>query len=160
MYDSHIVVTANPSNWEGDFRLWEALSTGALVFVDEMKVPTPYPLVHNDTVIYYSAFNKPEFYDKLDYYLRERELTRAIARRGYEHALRYHRTVNTVDYILRSAHVKLLTSADDEQGRRSELLKRSSTDQSICLRYHECAQVLVSNIKRKARKRKIESPNI
>jgi hypothetical protein len=149
MYDSHIVVTANPSYWEGDFRLWEALSTGSLVFVDEMKVPTPYPLIHNDTIIYFSVFNKPDFYDKLDYYLRERELSRVIARRGYEHALKYHRTVNTVDYILRSAHVKLLTVANDSGQRRSELLQRNGDDQQgICLRYHECAQLLVANIKR------------
>merc|ERR1711957_944835 len=29
-----IVVTCNPAEWEGDFRLWESLLSGALVFVD------------------------------------------------------------------------------------------------------------------------------
>mgnify|MGYP001288080589 CR=1 FL=1 len=33
MFHSKIVVTCNPDNWEGDYRTWEALSTGSLVFV-------------------------------------------------------------------------------------------------------------------------------
>ena len=32
--DSKIIVTCNPWSWEGDFRLWEALLSGALVMVD------------------------------------------------------------------------------------------------------------------------------
>ena len=33
---SKIIVTANPPNWEGDFRLWEALLMGNLVLCDKM----------------------------------------------------------------------------------------------------------------------------
>jgi len=36
MREARIVVTCNPSHWEGDFRLFEAMLSGALVFVDEM----------------------------------------------------------------------------------------------------------------------------
>jgi hypothetical protein len=33
---SRVVLTANPRDWEGDWRLWEALASGALVLVDRM----------------------------------------------------------------------------------------------------------------------------
>ena len=42
---AQIIVTCNPSNWEGDFRLWEAMGSGALVFIDEMSTPMPSPLL-------------------------------------------------------------------------------------------------------------------
>lgn len=32
MREARIVVTCNPSHWEGDFRLFEAMVSGALVF--------------------------------------------------------------------------------------------------------------------------------
>lgn len=38
MTHAQIVVTVNPGNWEGDFRLWESMCTGALVFVDPIMV--------------------------------------------------------------------------------------------------------------------------
>jgi hypothetical protein len=31
MYNTQIIVTVNPAEWEGDFRLWEALATGISV---------------------------------------------------------------------------------------------------------------------------------
>lgn len=36
MKRARIVVTANPGHWEGDFRLWEAVASKALIFVDYM----------------------------------------------------------------------------------------------------------------------------
>ncbi len=33
MYRARIIVTVNPSGWEGDFRFMEALASGALIFV-------------------------------------------------------------------------------------------------------------------------------
>lgn len=41
MRRAQIVVTSNPGDWEGDFRLWEAMATKALVFVDYMYVSDP-----------------------------------------------------------------------------------------------------------------------
>ena len=38
MTHAQIVVTVNPGMWEGDFRLWESMCTGALVFVDAIMV--------------------------------------------------------------------------------------------------------------------------
>ena len=44
MRQARVVVTSNPTGWEGDSRTWEALASGALVMVDTMVVPTPFPL--------------------------------------------------------------------------------------------------------------------
>ena len=106
MYQAEIVITVNPSNWEGDFRLWESFATGALVFVDPIFVPHPHALLHGVHCIFYHNSNKTELFEKLDYYRQHKEEARRIAIDGYLHALKFHRTVNLVDYVLRSAHVK------------------------------------------------------
>lgn len=106
MYNSEIIVTVNPANWEGDFRLWEAMATGALVMVDPIFVPHSYPLLDGVQVVYFSNKNKTELWDRLDYYRTHKEEARRIAINGYLHAMKYHRTVNLIDYVLRSAHLK------------------------------------------------------
>lgn len=106
MYNSSIIVTVNPANWEGDFRLWESFATGALIMVDPLFVPHSYPLIDGVHVVYYSNLNKTDLYSKLDYYREHPEEARSIAIEGYLHTMKYHRTVNMVDYVLRSAHLK------------------------------------------------------
>jgi Glycosyl transferases group 1 len=106
MYNASIIVTVNPANWEGDFRLWESFATGALVMVDPLFVPHSYPLIDGVHVVYYSNQNKSDLFYKLDYYRENPEEARAIAIEGYLHTMKYHRTVNLVDYVLRSAHLK------------------------------------------------------
>ena len=106
MYNSSIIVTVNPANWEGDFRLWESFATGALVMVDPLFVPHSYPLVDGVHVIYYSNQNKSDLFHKLDFYRKYPDKAREIAINGYLHTMKYHRTVNLVDYVLRSAHLK------------------------------------------------------
>jgi hypothetical protein len=56
MFRSRLIVTSNPSGWEGDFRLMEAFSSGALIFVDYMKVPRPYPLLEGKHIVYYGMY--------------------------------------------------------------------------------------------------------
>ena len=51
--NAKIVVTCNPSFWDGDFRTWEAMASGALVFVDQMHVPVAYPLLDGVHVVLY-----------------------------------------------------------------------------------------------------------
>jgi hypothetical protein len=94
------------AQWEGDFRLWEALSSGALVFVDPIMVPHPYPLVDGRHVVYFSQSNASDLHSKLDYYRTHSEEARRIALTGYLHVMTFHRTVNCIDYILRTAEVK------------------------------------------------------
>lgn len=107
MYNAKIIVTVNPANWEGDFRLWESFATGALVMVDPLFVPHPYPLIDGVNVVYFNNQDKNELWEKLDYYRANPDEARKIAINGYFHAMKFHRTVNMVDYILRSAHLKL-----------------------------------------------------
>lgn len=106
MYNSKIIVTVNPAFWEGDFRLWEALCTGALIFVDPLYVPHQYPLIGDKHVIFFNNHNQTELFMKLDYYRNNPYKAREIAVNGYLFAMKYHRTVNIIDYVLRSAHLK------------------------------------------------------
>lgn len=106
MTSSKIIVTVNPSHWEGDFRLWESLSSGALVFCDHIMVPHHFPLVDGKHIIYFHTNNQTDLYQKLDYYLEHPEEAKVIAWRGYSHAMKHHRTSNFIDYVLTTAHTK------------------------------------------------------
>lgn len=106
MFNSRIIVTVNPADWEGDFRLWESLCTGALVFVDPLYVPHPFPLVGGEHIVYFDNNNKTDLWTKLDYYRANPQEARRVAINGYLYAMKYHRTVSMIDYILRSAHLK------------------------------------------------------
>lgn len=114
MFNAQIIVTVNPANWEGDFRLWEALGTGALIFVDPVFVPHPYPLQDKVHVVYFSNNDKDDLWQKLDYYRAHPIEARKIAIQGYLHAMKYHRTVNMIDYILRTAHIKQATLVEHQ----------------------------------------------
>lgn len=100
MFQSQIVVTCNPDNWEGDYRTWEALSSGALVFVDKMITPIVHPLVHQKHVIFYNKNNLADLRMKLQYYLENSEVRETIAREGHAFALQYHKTSDRIDEIL------------------------------------------------------------
>ena len=106
MYNAKIIVTVNPANWEGDFRLWESMATGALVFVDPIFVPHGFPLVDGEHVVYFSNVNKSDLFNKLDHYRAHPEEATRIAQNGYLHVMKHHRTVSLIDYVLRSAHLK------------------------------------------------------
>ena len=54
---------------EGDFRLWEAMSTGALVFVDEMHTPLPHPFLDGVHLVVYDNSDEGSFLAKLKHYL-------------------------------------------------------------------------------------------
>lgn len=154
MYNARIVITANPANWEGDFRLWEALSSGALVFVDELSTPAPYPLVHEKHLIFFSTLNKTDFINKLDFYISHPDSAERIANTGYMHALQYHRTVNFIDYVLKTVHVKQMNL---ETARRSKfsvehleenVLLGRDADRAGCYNYTQCGQEIYSNLRR------------
>eukprot|EP01036_Dinobryon_divergens_P037894 gene37894-49665_t len=109
MFRSQIIVTSNPSDWEGDFRLMEAMSSGALVFVDRMFVPRPYPLLEDLHVVYYDNNNKTELFEKLDAYRANSDHMATVAAGGYLHAMTYHRAACLIDYVLRTVHTLELT---------------------------------------------------
>lgn len=110
MFNARIIVTVNPADWEGDFRLWESMCTGALIFVDQLYVPYPYPLVGGEHIVYFDNNNRTDLFAKLDYYRANPAEARRVAINGYLFAMKYHRTVNMMDYILRSADLQRTTA--------------------------------------------------
>lgn len=100
MFHSKIVVTCNPDNWEGDYRTWEALSTGSLVFVDNMLTPITYPLINEKHIIFYDKNNLLELAEKILFYLNNLELAKKISKQGNHHALKYHKPSDRIDDIL------------------------------------------------------------
>lgn len=117
MYSSKIVVTVNPANWEGDFRLWEALASGALVFCDPLFVPHAHPLLDGVHVVHFDNSNKTTLFQRLDYYRSNPAEAERVRIAGYLHAMKFHRTVNLIDYVLRSADVKRRGESSNEEAR-------------------------------------------
>jgi len=99
---SRIVVTCNPSRWEGDHRTWEALASGALVFVDRMWTPLRHPLIDGEHCIFYdlSDIGLQELRAMILYYLKHTAEAETIAGVGHEFAMKHHRTSNRIDEIL------------------------------------------------------------
>lgn len=99
---SKIVVTCNPSKWEGDHRTWEAFANGALVFVDRTLTPLAHPLVDGEHCIFYDLSNKglEILRERILYYLDRTDKAERIARAGHEFTMKYHRTSNRIDEIL------------------------------------------------------------
>ena len=128
MHNAKIIVTVNPADWEGDFRTWEALAAGALVFVDPLMVPYPFPLLDGIHIVYYSIHNKTELWQKLDYYINNPVARERVAINGYLYAMKHHRTSNLIDYILRTAETKkyLLTTTYDNTTSTSAMMAETS----------------------------------
>jgi hypothetical protein len=100
MREARIVVTANPTGWEGDSRTWEALASGAMVMVDKLETPLPHPLLDKVHVVYYDSSDKEAFFTLLKYYLDHPDEAKIIGINGHAHAVKYHKTVNRADYLL------------------------------------------------------------
>ena len=99
---SKIVITCNPSKWEGDHRTWEAFANGALVFIDKIYTPMVHPLVDGKHCIFYelSDLGLKELREKILYYLDHTAQAEAIAKRGFDFTMKYHRASNRIDEIL------------------------------------------------------------
>ena len=68
MQRAQVIVTSNPSHWEGDFRLCEALASGALVLADAMHVPRQAALLNHQHLVLYDNANKTDLFEQLDRY--------------------------------------------------------------------------------------------
>jgi len=99
---SRIVVTCNPTRWEGDHRTWEAFANGALVFVDRIYSPMVHPLIDGKHCIFYemSPSGLEELRKRILYFLKETNHADDIARVGHEFTMKYHRASNRIDEIL------------------------------------------------------------
>ncbi len=99
---SRIVVTCNPSRWEGDHRTWEAFASGALVFIDRMYIPMRHPFIDGKHCIFYDMSDEGllKMEKMILHFIAKPELAAHIAREGYMFAMQYHRTKNRIDEIL------------------------------------------------------------
>jgi len=104
MFDSKIIVTCNPKEWEGDYRTWKALSCGALVMVNNMLTPIINPLIDKEHIIFYDKNNLDNLKQKIIFYLKDDNLREKIAKNGNDFVLKYHKTSDRIDEIL--SHLK------------------------------------------------------
>jgi hypothetical protein len=97
---SKIIVTANPTDWEGDFRLWEALLVGNLVLCDIMVLPNimKYPLIDRKHLVFYN--NGEELMQLINYYIHNEEERDRIGKEGKEYSLKHHKFSNRVEEVI------------------------------------------------------------
>jgi hypothetical protein len=98
MLDSKIVVNCNPEGWEGDYRLFEALSCSPLVMSDPMITPVINKFVDGEHLVYYNSFSTLK--SKIEFYLDHLSEAQKIATSGYEHVMKYHKTSDRIDEII------------------------------------------------------------
>jgi hypothetical protein len=98
---SKIVITSDPDRWEGDYRFFEALGCGPLVFTNKMITPVVNPFVDGTHLIYYDRLNlNNNLKSKIVYYLENDDERKMIAKCGYEHAMKYHKCTDRIDEVL------------------------------------------------------------
>lgn len=102
LYDTRIVLHANPVTWEGDARTWEAIASGALVCVDRMFAPIRNPLIDGEHVVFYDFTDEGMgiLEDKIRYYLANEDKRKRIGLNGREFVLQNHRPVNRIDELI------------------------------------------------------------
>ena len=102
LYQSKIILHANPDKWEGDSRTWEALCSGALVFIDRMCQPISHPLVDGKHVVFYDPTDKgfELLKSQIAWYLDNDEERERIGRQGRDFVLRWHRSVNRINEVI------------------------------------------------------------
>jgi len=98
MARSKIIVSAMPDGWEGDFRLMEAISSGALLLHNRMQHP-PIGLVDKKHWVLYD--DHEDMLDKVYYYLKNPNEAAKIANRGKDYVMNNHRPVHRVEQWLR-----------------------------------------------------------
>lgn len=117
LYDSKIILHANPDPWEGDSRLWEALASGALVFVDRLHAPIRHPLIDAQHLLFYDLTDEgmANLEQKIIHYLADEQARRRIGQQGREFVLNHHRSIHRVDDIIRALEDTGLTATHATQ---------------------------------------------
>ena len=103
-----VVVVAQRDEWEGHFRLFEALASGAMVFADK-GLALPDGLKDKESIILYDSAKSLE--NLLLHYLspKQNKERLLIARKGWEVAIGRHRSWHRVEEVL---YGKPLTQVD------------------------------------------------
>jgi len=117
-----VVVTANPAGYEGDHRLWEHFAVGNAVMSDQMYTPLPFAPVAGVHYIDFENWEMPgaeeAFREKIGSLLQNPQASHDMACRGYQHALRHHRSVSRVDYVVRSFLEVTFNASFNETGKQ------------------------------------------
>lgn len=95
---SKIVVTANHNNWEGDWRFYESLSTGTVVFIDKMMVPLDHPFIDGKHVVFYNDMQ--DLSKKLLKYYNNEKVLERISLESKNFVYNYHKPENRMDYFI------------------------------------------------------------
>lgn len=102
MANSKIIVTACPSQYEGDYRLMEAMTSGALVMHNRMLLP-PAGLVDGKHWVVYDS--PDDLRDKIKYYTKHTNKSNRIALTGRKFVLNNHRPHHRIEDWLRVARI-------------------------------------------------------
>ena len=100
MNDSKIIITACPGNYEGDYRLMESMTSGALVMHNKMLLP-PHGLVEDKHWVVYDSVEDLE--KKITYYTNNPGKATKIANDGRKFVLENHRPHHRVEQWLKVA---------------------------------------------------------
>lgn len=96
LLECKIIVVAQRDDWEDHYRFFEAIIGGALVMTDPM-VSLPEGYANGTNIIIYESFD--ELRDLILYYLDHPVERLKIARRGWELAMREHRTYHWMEKL-------------------------------------------------------------
>lgn len=102
MKQCKIVFTANPTRWEGDSRTWEAMASGALVFIDKTYHKLK-PLQDGEHCFIYDASEPSDIHRAIDLakkMLEDEETRVRIAKNGFDFVRRHHLPINRVKMML------------------------------------------------------------
>jgi len=102
MATTKIIVTATPDGWEGDYRLMEAMSSGALVLHNRMILP-PAGLEDGKHWVIYD--NHTDMLEKVYYYMTNQDKAKEIGKQGREYVLNNHRPHHRVESWLRTVNI-------------------------------------------------------
>ena len=102
MATTKIIVTATPDGWEGDYRLMEAISSGALVLHNRMALP-PHGLVDGEHWVIYD--DHIDMLEKVYYYMTNQEEASTIGKTGRDYVLQNHKPHHRVESWLRTVNV-------------------------------------------------------
>ncbi|GAX15506.1 hypothetical protein FisN_8Lu242 [Fistulifera solaris] len=97
LLQSKIVVVSQTDSWEDNYRLMEALVSGAMVMTDPM-LTLPVELQEDVSVVYYR--NLDELVTKAQHYLNHENERIAIAMAGYNVAMNHHRSWHLVERMV------------------------------------------------------------
>jgi hypothetical protein len=96
---SQIIFTAHSHSATGDIRTWEAFSSGALVFIDEIDIPTNNPFEEGKHFIKIDINNLPKTFARAQELLSDQPERERIAQAGFEHGQKFHTPRARMDYV-------------------------------------------------------------